>query len=609
MTMTRRHLLATSTAAASLAPFAAAFAAQAGSPAAGPVADAKLAALLDRFVEQMLTDSPETATSLGLDKGARAGLKSRLSGASTADRRAQVAAAADRVKRLSAIDPKSLNPHDLTIRDTVLAAQTLTVEGGAFSYGVDYANPYVVTQQSGAVSGVPEFLNSQHAVNTAADVDAYLARTHAFAKVLDQETARIGEDAGAGVIAPAFILDTAIAQLTELRGQAAGSTQLVASLAERAKAKGLADPSAAETKIVADEVFPALDRQLAALKAARAKATADAGVWKLPKGDEYYAWALRVGTTTTMSADQIHAMGLEQGAAIAARMDPILKAQGLTQGGVGERVTALTKDPRYLYPDSDAGRAQLLAYLEDRIAATRLMMPKLSRLGLKAEVRVKAVPKEIEAGAPQGYMNFAALDGSRPAIYYINLKDIGNWPKFTLPTLTTHEAIPGHAWQGAYLAERSSQIPLIASLMGFNAFIEGWALYAEQLADEGGFYDGDPLGQLGYLQAQQFRAARLVVDTGLHHKRWTREQAIDYLVTTTGRARPAMTSEVDRYCANPGQACGYKVGHTEIVRLREMAKAKMGGKFDLRDFNDAVVSTGGVPLTVLAEVVDRYVAG
>ena len=608
MTITRRHLLATGTAVAGLAPFGAAFAAS-GAASAGPVADPGLAKLLDAFVEEMLTDSPETATYLGLDKGARVALKSRLSGASTADRRAQVAASASRVKRLSAIDPKTLGPKDLTIRDTVLAAQTLTVEGGAFSYGGDYANPYVVSQQNGAVSQVPEFLNSQHAIDTAADIDAYFVRSHAFAKVLDQETARIGEDAAGGVIAPAFILDTAIAQLTELRGQAPEATQLVRSLAERAKAKGLADPSAAEAKIVSGEVFPALDRQLAALKAARAKATTDAGAWKLPKGDEYYAWALREGTTTTLSADAIHAMGLEQGKAIAARMDPILKAQGLTQGTVGERVTALTKDPRYLYPDTEAGRADLLAYLNDRIAAIRLLMPKLSRMDLKADVRVKAVPKEIQAGAPQGYMNFAALDGSRPAIYYINLQDIGNWPKFTLPTLTTHEAIPGHAWQGAYLAERSSQIPLISSLMGFNAFVEGWALYAEQLADEGGFYDGDPLGQLGYLQAQQFRAARLVVDTGLHHKRWTREQAIDYLVTTTGRARPAMTSEVDRYCANPGQACGYKVGHTEIVRLREMAKAKMGGKFDLRDFNDAVVSTGGVPLTVLGEVIDRYVAG
>jgi uncharacterized protein (DUF885 family) len=605
MSITRRHLLATGTAVAGLAPFGGAFAAS----APGPVANAKLSTLLDAFVDEMLTEAPESATYLGLDKGARAGLKSRLSGASTADRRAQVTASAGRIKRLSAIDPKALSPHDLTIRDTVLAAQTLTVEGGAFSYGADYGNPYVVTQQSGAVSQVPEFLNSQHAIDTAADVDAYLARSHAFAKVLDQETARIGEDAAAGVIPPAFILDTALGQLTELRGQAPGATQLVASLAERAKAKGLADPSVSETKIVADEIFPALDRQLAALKAVRAKATAEAGVWKLPKGDEYYAWALRVGTTTTLSADAIHAMGVEQGEAIAARMDPLLKAQGLTQGSVGARVTALTKDPRYLYPDTDAGRAELLAYLNDRIAAVRLLMPKLSRLGLKADVRVKAVPKEIQAGAPQGYMNFAALDGSRPAIYYINLMDMGNWPRFTLPTLTTHEAIPGHAWQGAYLAERSSQIPLISSLMGFNAFVEGWALYAEQLADESGYYEGDPLGQLGYLQAQQFRAARLVVDTGLHHKRWTREQAIDYLVTTTGRARQAMTSEVDRYCANPGQACGYKVGHTQIVRLRDMARTKLGPRFDLRDFNDAVVSTGGVPLTVLGAVIDRYVAG
>jgi uncharacterized protein (DUF885 family) len=206
-------------------------------------------------------------------------------------------------------------------------------------------------------------------------------------------------------------------------------------------------------------------------------------------------------------------------------------------------------------------------------------------------------------------MNFAALDGSRPAIYYVNLHDTGNWPKYTLASLSMHEALPGHAWQGAYLAERASEVHTIASLINFGAFTEGWALYAEQLADEAGLYAEDPMGRLGYLQALRFRAARLVVDTGLHDKRWTREHAIEWMVAATGRSAGAITSEVDRYCASPGQACAYKTGHNEIVRLREKAKGALGPRFDLRDFDDAVVTTGGAPLTVLESVIDRYITG
>jgi uncharacterized protein (DUF885 family) len=605
MNIDRRRLLGSAAAAgAALAAPRLAFA-----DARQAVANPRLAALLDAFVEEMLVASPETATSLGLDAGARAGLKSRLSDVSAAGRAAQVAGYADRRRRLAAIDRASLTPRDMTIYDTVAAAQDLGAAGGAFSYGIDYASPYVVSQQNGALSQAPEFLNSQHSINAKADADAYLARLEGFAAALDQETDRIGADAAAGVVPPDFILATALAQMAELRGQAPGATRLVGSLAERAKAKGIAgDYATPAAAIVADKVFPALDRQIAALKAVQPKAGHDAGVWRLPQGEAYYAWALKLGTTTNLTASEIHEMGLEQGKQIDAEMDAILKAQGLTQGSVGERMGALTRDPRFVYPNTEAGRAELIAYLNGRLAAIRPFMPKLSKLGLKAPVEVRAVPKEIEAGAALGYMNFASLDGSRPAIYYVNLQDTGNWPRYTLASLTMHEALPGHAWQGAYLAERNSEIPTIASLMGFNAFIEGWALYAEQLADEAGLYKDDPFGRLGYFQAQRFRAARLVVDTGLHDKRWSREQAVDWMVAATGRSKGAITSEVDRYCASPGQACGYKVGHTEIVRLRDKAKAALGSKFDIRDFNDAIVSTGGAPLTVLGAVIDRYVA-
>ena len=302
-------------------------------------------------------------------------------------------------------------------------------------------------------------------------------------------------------------------------------------------------------------------------------------------------------------------MGLEQNKAIEARMDTLLKAQGLTQGTVGERMSALTRDPRFAFPNTQAGRDQIVGYLNGRIAAARASLPKVSNLHLKAPVVVRPVPVDIQDGAGLGYMNSGSLDGARPSIYYINLKDTANWPKFTLPSLTYHETLPGHAWQGAYLTE-TGKTPLIRILLsGFNAYVEGWALYAEQMGDEIGLYDDDPFGRLGYLQAMKFRAVRLVVDTGIHAQRWTRDQAIDWAVRNAGRTRGAMTSEIDRYCGWPGQACGYKVGHTEIVRLREKAKAAMGARYTLQGFNDAVVEAGSVPLTVLATAVDRYSRG
>jgi uncharacterized protein (DUF885 family) len=609
MHATRRELLAAASAGAFMALPGAAF--------AQPAASAQLAALFDAFANEMLSEAPEAATGLGLDKGARARLKSRLSDRSARAAAADRAACLARLRRLAAIDRAALTGMDAIRYDAVRYAQQLGADGGAFGYGdnsyaaamAEAATPYVVNQQNGAFGFIPEFLNAQHKIDTAADCEAYLERVRAFARQIDQESARVAADAAHGVVAPDFILDNAIGQLTAMRAQAAGETQLVQSLVARAAAAHVAgDFSARAARLVEREVHPALDRQIAALRAARAAAGHDAGVWRLPQGEAYYAWHLKVSTSTELNADQIHQMGLEQGREIDARMDAILRAQGLTEGAVGARMSALTRDPRFLKPNTEAGRAELLAYLEGRITALRAIMPRVSKMTLSAPVEARRVPADIEQGASLGYMNFAALDGSRPAIYYINLKDTALWPLWTLPTLTAHETIPGHAWQGAYLAEHHDEVPLISSLMGFNAFVEGWALYAEQLVDELGFYDDDPFGRLGYLQAQRFRAARLVVDTGLHAKRWSREQAIQSLVDQTGRAPGAAQSEIDRYCSTPGQACGYKVGHTEILRLRAKAFAQLGARFDVRDFDDAIVQTGGVPLTVLETAIDAYVA-
>jgi uncharacterized protein (DUF885 family) len=602
---TRRHVLLTGAALGLAASPLAAFAAEGEG-----VTDTRLAKLLDAFVDEILADTPQTASSLGKDKGPRAALKRRLDDVSAGGRTKQIAAYADRAKRLRAIPRAGLSGRDLTTYDTVLYAQDVGAEGGKFGYGKDYANPYVVSQQDGTVVNTGEFLNAQHLIETKDDAEAYLARLEQYGPALDQETDRVKDAAGKGVILPDFLLATALQQGQEARAVDAGATRLVGSLVERTKAKGIdGDWQARASAIVAQKVFPALERQIALLKSQQTRATHDAGVWKFADGADYYRWGLKYNTTTDRTPAEIHKTGLDQGAEIDAQMDAILKGQGYTQGTVGERMGALTKDPKYLFPNTEAGKREVLAYIEGRIAAIRPYIPKFSKLGLKAPVEVRAVPKEIESGAGLGYMNFAALDGSRPAIYYVNLKDTANWPKYTLASLSMHEALPGHAWQGAYLAERPAEIHTIASLMNFGAFTEGWALYAEQLADEVGLYADDPLGRLGYFQALRFRAARLVVDTGLHDKRWTREHAIEWMVGATGRSVGAITSEVDRYCASPGQACAYKTGHNEIVRLRAKAKAALGDRFDLRDFDDAVVTTGGTPLAVLEGVIDRYVTG
>jgi uncharacterized protein (DUF885 family) len=571
--------------------------------------------LLSAFSNELLVLTPEQASQLGVDNGALSGLKSRLSDASEAGVAKWAAQAEGMRKRLAEVPRAALSGPSQTRYDAVLYATERGIDGARFRYGSGPAagfnggaTPYTLSQQGGSVVSTPEFLNSVHQVHDSADAEAYLARVLAFAHVVDQESARCTADAAIGVMPPDFIAATTLEQLKGFRAVPAAQQPLVMSLASKAKAAGVPGDWAGRcTKIVQTELYPAVDRQIEAFARSTAHAPSTAGVQRLPDGDAFYAWALRMGTTTNDSPADIHRLGLDQNAAIKARLDTLLKAQGMSQGSVGERLQGLNKDKRFLFPNDDAGRAALIAYLNDCIARIRPLLPQISHLKLRADVMVKRVPVDIQDGAPRGYMNFASLDGSRPAIYYVNLKSTGLWPKFQLPTLTAHEGIPGHTWQGAYLAEHHAEIPQIMSLMGFNAFVEGWALYAEQLVDEHGLYDNDPFGRIGYLQAQQFRACRLVADTGLHAMGWSRAQTVQFLTTQTGNSAPAMTSETDRYCVMPGQACGYKMGHNEILRLRDHARSMLAAKFDEASFNDVIVQTGGVPLTVLATAIDAHI--
>lgn len=578
----------------------------AAAPAAG---GARLDALFDTFMAERFARSPDLVTILGLDTGKYAASKSKLTPGSLAHWREDKEQNASQLKRLRAFRRAGLSAGDLANYDTVEFTLETRSRGAPFEYG-EVGRPYVVSQLTGAYQQVPTFLDKQHKIENKADADAYLARLRAFAKVMDEEIERIKHDAALKVIPPDFLIDRTLEQMHTLRATAAAQSILVTSIATRTQRLGIAGSYGADAaQLVEHEVYPALDRQAAALRELRPKAVHDAGVARLPEGATFYQVALRAGTTTGMSAEEVHQLGLEQAKDLTARMDTLLRQQGHTGGTVSERAQALAKDPKYLYANTDAGKQQVLDYCNGLIKALQPHLPKYFRLLPKVPVEIRRVPDYIEAGAPGGYYNIPALDGSRPGAFYINLRDTAEWSRWKLPTLVYHESEPGHHFQLALVLEMP-KLPLIRKAGGgFSANTEGWALYAENLVDEMGMYDADPLGRFGMLQSELFRAARCVVDTGLHAKGWSREQAIDYMVDTTGDNRTSMTTEVERYCTWPGQATSYKVGQTRWLKLRAEARQRLGAKFDIRDFHDVGLSAAPMPLSVLDRVVGDWLKG
>ncbi len=569
----------------------------------------ELRALFDRMFHDGLRLHPETATQLGLDKGADADLRAQLSNEGDTGRAAARAATQSDLAALARIDRASLSEGDQIDYDTVLYTRKSAAAVQAFDFGGSSfgPSPYAISQLTGAYQSVPDFLDTKHKIESHEDADAYLARLEAFAGQIDDNSARMRHDAGLGVIPPDFLLDTALTQMMRTRVPAAGAL-VVTSIAHRAAAKGLGDDYGRKAAVIYDQkIGPALDRQIALTREMRTKATHDAGVWRFRDGEAYYATALRTTTTAAMSPDEVHRFGLDQAKAISSRLDALLKAQGFTKGSVGERMAALYKDPRQLYPNTDDGKVQAIAYCNARLDAIRAKLPEVfSRLpGYSFEVR--RVPLQTEAGAASAFSQSPAIDGSRPGLVYFNLHDSAEWPKFCLATTVYHEGLPGHQMEGG-LALSNKALPLIRKTGGFSGYGEGWALYAEQLADEIGMYDDDPLGRLGYLKFQLFRANRCVVDTGIHHLRWSREQAIAYFVEQDGEAPGFATREVERYCATPGQAASYKIGHSTFVGIREKAKAKLGNRFDIKAYHDAVLAHGRVPLEILQQIGDRWVA-
>ncbi|VVT19712.1 DUF885 domain-containing protein [Erythrobacter sp. EC-HK427] len=573
-----------------------------------PAGQAAGEALLQEFAWNLLEHEPTRASSLGVDTGERAALRSRLHDATQAGQDAYAATLQRDLERARQFPKVGLDATTRTSFAVVESAYATAVEGFALPYGdIPVGSwrtaPYPVIQNVGAYIDLPRALDSDHPIRTEEDAEAYLSRLEAIPDVLAGELERMQAGRTMGVIPPDFLLTRADDQMErQLRDAMAGGS-LVESLVRRTAEAGIAgDWQARAEAIVTGPVAMRLENQLAELRLQRGMAGSAPGMAAQPEGDEWYRWSLKSSTTTTMSPAEIHELGIDTLADIHAEMDPILRSLGYTEGNPGQRMIELSQDDRFKFAEGDEGRAQIIDFLEERIEWIRGEMPRAFRRVVNPAVQVRRIPPNEELGAPTAYGGAPAVDGSRPGTFWINLRTTDLHRAYDLVTLTHHEAIPGHVWEGEY----SNQLPLIRAILAFNAFSEGWALYSEQLADELGAYADNPAWRLGYLQAAAYRAIRLVVDTGLHAQGWGRQQAIDYFHTNSGVDIPETTNEIDRYCSWPGQACGYMVGKLEILRQRSRAQRVLGSAYDLRDFNMAVVEGGNAPLDVMGQNVSRY---
>ena len=565
---------------------------------------------LDEIAYAMLRMEPGRATGLGVDTGAYADWRGTFGAAGEAGREAYRAVLTDLVKQAREYPKKGLTPDQQIGFEVVETAFDSALEGMALPYG-DVAvgswrnAPYIVIQNVGGYLDYPRAMGANQPVKTAQDADYYLARLNEIPAALEGELERVKQARAFGVQPPDFLLDKTIGQL-DLTMKAAGRGDLFLKDFEQLLNQADLSQDFVEKArpTVTGPIREALEAQLEEIRLQRAGATSDAGMWAQPEGEAWYSWATKASTTTQLSPDEIHEQGLKELAELHGRMDPILQELGYTKGTVGERMQALGRDPRYQFSPGDKGRKEIVAFIDKQVEYIRAQMPRAFTTLVDPPLEVRRIPIAEEVGAPGAYGGAGSKDGSIPGRFWINLRTPDLHRKYDLPDLTFHESIPGHVWEGEY----SNRLPLIRSILAFNAFSEGWALYAEQLADELGAYDDFKVGRLGYLQAIAFRACRLVVDTGLHHKRWTREEANRFFVERNGSKVEEVASEVDRYCSWPGQACGYKIGHSEILRQRERAKSELGSAYDFKAFNTAVIMGGNAPLNVVGNTVTRHIA-
>jgi len=514
----------------------------------------------------------------------------------------------DDLATLHSYDRASLSKENQLNYDMLDYFMSVQAEGEKYQY-----HNYPLNQLFGLQSELPTFLATQHGVKSLTDAENYIARLDKIPVAYAQAQQGLDKREALNIIPPKFVIEKVLIQMRDFVGVPANKNILYTSLDEKLKKVSDQEINAEQRKkILADaeasirqKVYPAYQKFIDYYAKLQAKATTNNGVWALPDGDAFYQWCIKQHTTTNMTADEVHKLGLSEVARIEAEMEPILQAQGLTEGSVGERVDIISKRPDQLYPDTDAGRAQILKDFQTIIDDVDNGLTPYFNVRPKQKVKVERVPEFKEKTSPGAYYDTPAYDGSRPGIFYVNLRSTGEIAKFGMRTLAYHEAIPGHHFQKT-IQQELKDVPTFRTILPFTAFAEGWALYSEHLAWEIG-YEKQPLDNLGRLQAEMFRSVRLVVDTGLHSKHWTREQAVAYMREKTGMPETDVVAEIDRYMVMPGQALAYKVGMNTILRLREEAKKELGSKFDLRRFHDVVLTGGDMPMALLEQRVHAWI--
>ena len=570
--------------------------------------------LANRQMLETLVRNPELFTQVGIADGTIFDHHSgKLAAVGVAKRDDDYALAEGFLQEVHQFDRAKLDRQEQITYDILVDLDETALSYKRFDW-LSSEGLYPISPMFGTQVQLPSFLQSSHVVKNEKTARNYVKRLEAMGGKLDALTAEMQRQAKAGVVLPISLLEKSETVIADTVRPKPEENALVTSFVTRMKsAKGLDDPLQAELERAAvaalkTGVYPAYGRMSAALEALRPEAAIQtAGVGRLPDGTAYYARALREMTTTDYSPEKIHALGLAEVARIEAEMDALLRSQGMTAGSVAERVQALAKDPRFLYPNTDEGRKQALARYQQILDEVSARMPEFFRTLPPTRLTVERVPVSAEKGSAGAYYRPAAMDGSRPGTYFANLRDTNEIPMWSMKSVTYHEGIPGHHFQIS-IAQNLKGMPLIRQQTLYSAYAEGWALYAERLAAEIGMYQGDPWGDLGRLRDEMLRAVRLVADTGLHAKGWTREQAIDFEVGHTGMPESEVVTEVERYMSLPGQACAYKVGQLKILELRDRAKLALGDKFNLKDFHAVVLENGAMPLTLLEKLVDEWIA-
>ena len=565
---------------------------------------------INQFSAEFALDTPELLSSIGLIDNTVLDVHSGKLGDYTRAKEEEMLGRLRKARaRMDRFDPAELSGQEkLSWKIAVWFLDDMIRQAG-FEYG-----GYRVNQISGVTVNLPQFLTDTHVVVSDKSAERYLSRLREFGRVLDESRVRVEDDRAHGVVPPDFIIAKSISGMRSFIADGAAKNPLVSTLAPKLdKIEGL-DAARKEaivaeaTDIVGETVIPAYQRMIGLFEDMAKTATHDAGIWRIPDGERIYAAALKSNTTTDMTAEELHALGLSEVARIDSEMDAILISLGRTEGSVADRLRALSQDPAQLFDNTDEGRQQMLDYL-GKLNTEVMARAKDFFITLPPQpLEIVRVPEYSQDSSAGGYYNPPALDGSRPGRFYINQKNTADNPRWQLPTLLYHEAAPGHHFQLS-ASQLIEDVPMLRKLSPFNAYAEGWALYAERVAAEDMLlYVNDPWGNLGRLNDERFRAVRLVVDTGMHARRWSREEAIAYMFANTSNSEDDVVREIERYVVWPGQACAYKTGQLAIIRLRQKAEKALGERFDLPAFHEVVLMNGAMPLGILDKVVDEWIA-